>query len=156
MTLPFPFGVQLTALSVTPPNRSEFLDSSGSNRILNARYINPLTLDFELSPNGQYAGMDAVDQQVQLALTTTLGSAAQSNLGSALRNVKVITPTVQNDVQTVISQALLPLVNAGSISVQSVTVSIPFTNQISVSIDFTNLTTGQNVTMNLPLTPGIY
>lgn len=154
MVLPFPFGVNLTQIVSAPPDRRDLLNFSGSNRIDNARYINPQTLDFEISPNGHYVGMNSVDQEVQLALTTTLGTAAQTSLGTTIKNVKTITPNVVSLIQSSITQALQPMVLSSKIVINNISVSVPFPNQISVQLAFTNLFTATQITWNLPLTYG--
>jgi hypothetical protein len=108
-------------------------------------------LDFELSPNGHFVGEDLTDQQVYLALVTTLGTAAQLDLGNALSSIKMITPDITSLVSTVINNALSDLINSGQITINNLTISVPQVGQIAVQIVFTNNDTEIQTKLNIPV-----
>ena len=155
MSLPLPYGLSLIPLPVAvPPDRREYVD--GNNQIQNARYINPLTMDFEISANGHFVGENLVDQQVYLALITDFGTACQADLGNKIKTVKMITPGIITTVSTIINSCLSNLVQAGSITINNLQVALTQQpGQISIQLTFTNNETATQNVINLPVSAGI-
>jgi hypothetical protein len=112
-------------------------------------------MDFEISANGTFVGENVVDQQVYMCLVTVFGTAAQSDLGSKLTNVKVITPNILSLVSNIINSALQGLVNAGSITINNLKVAVAQPGQISIRLTFTNNELGTKNVLNLPVMSGI-
>lgn len=154
---PLPYGLSLALPPLlTPNNRNDLLDFQGTNTVQGSRYINPQTQDFEQSANGLFQGMNAVDQQVQLALSTTFNSSAVLNFGQNFASIKVITPYISRQMISLLNNCLNNLIVSGSITITSapiVSSSNQF-GQVSLSFNYSNNTanTSTAVSYILPTT----
>lgn len=138
--------------AITPINNTDLLDYAGSNTIQSARYINPQTQDFQVSSTNHLLGQNAVDQEVLLAMNTTFNSSVQIGFGQNFGSIKVINTNMQNQVQTILNQALANLINNQSITLGDVLISNNGLGQLSIQFDYTNNTT--NTTVPLTFTTG--
>ena len=117
------------------------LDQSGIKR--NAVMIDTVTGDFVRDQTtGVHLGMDSVQQQVYLALRTLKGSSVVLNLGIAFK-VKTISETTTQKLKAAVNEALLPLTSRALIAVTNVTAERVKMTAITVSVSWTNLTTGE-------------
>ena len=124
------------------PDRRDLLDYTGSNVIQTARYINPITHDFEVSATNHLMGQNAVDSEVILAVNTTLNSSVLNGFGQGFGSIKLITPDMQAQVLSTLNSALSNLIDNNSITMGAVSISNTVTGQISVSFNYINNTTG--------------
>src|SRR5512143_2795488 len=110
--MPFPYELYrgISAPQVNYPiDRRDLLNYTGDNTIQSARYINPLTRDFEVSSTNHLQGQNAVEQAVTLAINTTFNSSAQPAFGQnfgAIKTVPVTTAQLTAKVSATIQQAL--------------------------------------------------
>jgi hypothetical protein len=141
--------------TISQANQQDLISFTGSNQVESARYINPLTQDFELNSNGQFLGMNATDQSVYLALLTTFNSSSVSGLGQTFGSVPVIGTNINLQMQNILNQCLSALVQNNLIVIQSVSVTQPGQNTMSVSFTYFNQSLGSAVTTNFTLNNGI-
>ena len=143
MTFPFNLNNGLSTPPINvPPDRRDLLDYNGSNTIQSSRYINPETHDFEVSSDNLLQGMNAVNQQVLLAVNTTFNTSVLNGFGQDFSSIKIITPNIRNQVLSVLNQALSNLINNGLISIETVSINNNAYGQISVNFNYVNNTTG--------------
>lgn len=110
-----------------------------------ARLIDPYTRDYVIDENGLVTGQSSAAQQVFLAITTTLGSSVNANLGSQFNNVKTFNAaTYQSQMAKIVQQALSTLIKQGTISLVSVQASLN-SNGVAgnVTINWIDNTTNQ-------------
>lgn len=93
------------------------------------------------STTGQLRGMPDVSQNVQLALTTALGSSAQASLGSGLFGITDITANIDKRVSAAVNAALQSLVDARQVAILSVTTTKVKTSALLVRVRWRDLTT---------------
>lgn len=106
-----------------------------------ARFIDPATGDYEFGSDGRLRGMTGIEQRVQLAVRTLLGSSALASLGIDL-SLDRATDDVQRRVQNAVEQALASMVRSGEIAIVSVTVQRPLPSRLVTRVSWTDLTTG--------------
>ena len=152
--MPFPYdlyrGISVPQTNY-PIDRRDLLDYNGSNTIQSARYINPLTRDFEVSVTNHLQGQNAVEQAVVLAINTTFNSSAQPTLGQNFKAIKLITPQLQSQVVTTVSNALSTLIQNKQITLQQVSFINNQYGQISVQFVYNNNTIGNTAQMSFIL-----
>jgi phage gp46-like protein len=151
MVLPIPYGTSLfVPPTPTPPDRREYVGQN--NQILSARLIDPATQDYVINTaNGQFKGMDVVQQQVYLSLITVFDTSAQNGLGNKLLQIKLVTPNIIQQCTSACQQALSTLLNNGSVILNAVNVVINGPGQIIVQVIWTENSTTTQQTTNLPL-----
>jgi hypothetical protein len=155
----FPSSLQNGLLDIVPTTQQLAVDTTdlqnpNNGQIERARYINPTTGDYEVDTNGHFYGMDFIQQEVMLALLTTFGSAS-SNIGNNLSQIKLITPTVQTQVQSAVQSALANLLNNNQISLAApVKIFKQPNGRLSVFVNWINLTTNTTHQSNVPLGRG--
>ncbi len=115
-----------------------FVTPTGSQG--NARYIDPITKDYALDKFGNFVGMNAVPQMVQLALSTIKNSSAVVDFGFDFANIKIITTDTTSKVNDAVSLALADLINSGLISLTQVNVQRFSNTGIFVQVFFVDLT----------------
>lgn len=140
---PFGIGIFGYGLPATQDARvSNLLEDSGKIQ-RDARYINPATQDYVLDSNGITSGMNAVNQQVYLALMTTFGTASVSTLGSTFRDIRTINSlNIQAEVEDKVAAALSDLIDANTISLVETTVQVNG-NLLLVNVLWIDTLTGQ-------------
>ena len=112
----------------------------------NAAEINTVTGDIVRdAQTGIHKGMDAVQQQVYLALRTLKGSAIVQTLEIAFK-VKVISETTAQKIKQAVNEALSDLVTRQLVRVDSVTSERIKVTGIRVIVQWTNLTNGETNT----------
>jgi hypothetical protein len=131
-----------------PIDRRDLLNYTGDNSIQSARYINPITQDFEVSSTNHFQGMNAVEQSVRLAIITTFNSSAQLGFGQNFRSIKVITPFIKNKIISVINNALNFQIQNNQIVIGTIVFSNNQNGQISVQFTYTNLTLGNEANLS--------
>jgi len=139
---PLPYGLSLIQPTIAAPNTTDLLDFQGSGSVQTARYINPLTQDFELTDNATYQGMNSVEQEVQLALLTTFDSSSVLNFGQNFSSVKVITPYITSQMINLLNQCLSYQIQNNLITIYNATVTSNQFGQVFISFSFTNNTAG--------------
>jgi hypothetical protein len=148
----FPFSLQhglMTQPALTPPVYQDLLDYQGSAIVQGARYINPLTNDFELcSSNGQFMGQNAIDQSVLLALATTFNSSSVLGLGQNFGAVKLIGPNAVNLLTNILTQCLGSLISNNSIVLGNVSITQPYPTTMAISFQYYNQSLGVTQTVN--------
>jgi hypothetical protein len=150
----FPFSLQhglMSSPTLTPPVYQDLVDYQGSGKIQSARYINPLTNDFEIcSSNGQFMGENAIDQSVLMALTNTFNSTSVLGLGNQFGSVKLIGPNTVNALTNILTQCLGSLIANNSIVLGPV--NIMQTDQGTMAISFSYYNQSLGVTQNVSFT----
>ena len=152
--MPFPYDMYRgisAPQSNFPIDRRDLLDYNGNNIIQSARYINPLTRDFEVSSTNHLEGQNAVEQAVVLAINTTFNSSAQPAFGQNFGLIKLITPQIQTQVSNTVQQALGTLIKNGQITLQSIQYTNNGLGQISVQFTYNNNTIGNTAQMSFIL-----
>lgn len=132
---------------ITPVDRRIFVQPD-NNTIGDASYINSTTGDYLFNDNGNVSGLNGVQQQVFLALSTQLGSSAVVNLGQSLTSIRVITNNINSDISNYINLALVKLINSGSILLNNITTNKIGSNSLEIVVDWTDLTTTQIQQLN--------
>ena len=144
--MPFPLNILnglAQPITPVPPNRNDLLDYTNMQTIDGARWINPITQDFSISSTNHLQGMNAVDQEVILAMNTTLNSSVLNGFGQGFSSIKMInTDTLNSQVEAVINNALKVLIGNGNITLQSVKTANNVNGQIFVQFLYTNNTSG--------------
>lgn len=112
------------------------------------RYLNPATKDYEFTSDGRLYGMGTVEQLVQLALTTTLGSSCLATLGETFTLIQEKGSNYQQQVASAVGNSLADVVNRNLVQVISVTVQEPPSNPDAgfCRVVWTDLTTGLEFT----------
>lgn len=138
-----PYGLALTlSPPLTPPDRRDLLDYAGSNSVQTARYIDPVTRDFVVSANNHFQGMNNVEQEVLLAVSTTFNSSVLLNFGQNFASMQVITKNVQTQMVGLLNQCLAYQIQNNLITIQNASVATNSFGQVSLQFVFTNNTTG--------------
>jgi len=105
----------------TPPTAAvpegAFLRDTKTGRSLGARQIDPNTRDYTLDSNGRILGINYVRHVVQMSVHTERGSAVVQGLGHRLRTIERITPNIEQQILTILTEAVQPLVSQGLIAV---------------------------------------
>lgn len=147
----FPFSLQNGLLQPPPQTPVTAVDLTDPNGLIQtARLINPATGDYQVDETGHFVGMNQINQDVQLALLTTFGSASTA-IGNTLKSIRLITPNLQQQVQIAVKTCLANLINSKKITLGTVVVKNLGNGNVSLYVPFTNLTTGQDLTHNIPL-----
>jgi phage gp46-like protein len=161
VTLPFPYGIDVINTGPIlnyPPDRRDLV--STNNQVQTARVIDPVTQDYVLNSNGLFQGQSTVQTSVYLALFTTFNSSAVSGLGNKLKSVKVITPNIISQLQSVVMQALASLTSQGLVQLVSCNVLNIGSGNVIVTVNFLDLTintagqplpTSNLLTVNIPM-----
>ena len=156
----FPFTLTnglMSPVAPTAPNRQDLIDYAGSGVIQSARYINPQTQDFQLNEsNGQFLGQNAVDQSVLLALQTTFNSSNVNGLGNNFGSIKLIGQNITSQMNNALNQCLGSLIASGNIVLGTVTVTQTGQNQMNISFNYYNQSTGSNVPLNMSMNNGVW
>lgn len=143
-----PYGIGTPAVSYTSGGKALPIadyrnPKAGAQR---ARWINPLTKRFEVDTNGQIVGMDAVQQQVYLALRTIRGTALPDSLGSDILSTQDVGDDFAARMRVAVDRALTRLIAAKLISVVSVDVSQFAEDGRFIRVRWLNLATKQERT----------
>lgn len=156
----FPFSLQNNLVlppAVSLPSQQDLLDIQGTGVVQSARYINPATRDFELNTNGQFFGMNAVDQSVGFALLTTFNSSSVPGLGQTFGRQwnPLIGVNLTSQMTQTLNAALQTLINNGLITLGTITVTNPSQGVVQVQFTYFNNTVKQNTTVNFTLNNGV-
>ncbi len=143
-TTPFGFG----SPALADPNVGKPLTKADGSQG-DARKINPVTRDYELDANGRVVGIDAVQQQVYLALVTVQTSSAVNELGQLFSSVKLITQNLTAQMTNEVRRALSKLIAAGLVELNNVTVELTIQKVALVHIEWTDLTKGTTSTISI-------
>lgn len=154
----FPITI-LTGLDIpaNPTNiAQDLLDFTGNGAVQGSRYINPTTKDFVLDANGKYKGMNATDQSVWLALSTSFNSSSVPGLGNNINRttVPVITPMLNNQMTSLITQCLSSLIANGFIRLGPISVSQTSTNEVLITFTYFNVSLGQTQPLSFTFNGG--
>lgn len=134
-----PFGAGTPIAAVAPPEAP----------LQDARFINPVTKDYEAGTDGEYLAMPSVRQRMVMALGTTLGSAACLQ-ESGLRLPNRIDERFPQRSEQAIRRAVDFMVKAGEVRVDAVTLAASeFTGRTEHLVSFTDLTTGNSDTLTV-------
>ena len=107
------FGTPPTA----PVPEGAFLRDTKTGASLGARKIDPNTRDYVLDANGRILGVNYVRHVVQMSVHTERGSAAVQDMGHRLRTIERITPNIEQQILSILTEAVQPLVSQGLIEV---------------------------------------
>lgn len=117
------FGYGSPATAATQSGRTLEQVPNGASR--DARFIDPYSRDYIIDANGLLAGQSAIQQQVFLAIMTTMGTAANPNVGSQFSHLRTFNPaTFQSQINSYVQQALANLIKTGVISLVGVVASL--------------------------------
>ena len=94
-----------------------FLRDSTNGRSLGARMIDSKSRDYVRDENGRTLGRSSVRAAVQYCISTERGSAADTTIGHRLKTLKRISPNFERAVDSVLRDAVAPLVQRGLIEV---------------------------------------
>lgn len=117
-----PYGIGTPATA--PEQGGALLRDTVTGQTRGARRIDPLARDYVLDENGRLLGVDNIKQLVQLAISTSRGSAAMRRLGQALREIDRVSPNFQRRVDQALREAVQHLVNDDLIEVVGTEVQI--------------------------------
>lgn len=145
-----PYG--LGTPSVQADLGGKALRVANSNKQTGSRYFDPQKKDYVIGDDGRIEGMDDVQQLVVLAVTTTLGSSSDSDLGQTLRSIDRITSNIEKRVESTLTQAVSRLVADGLIQVLGVRVTIVRPGVVHVRFQWRNLLSGLDNETFVPLT----
>lgn len=148
MAFPFTLQYNLTQPPLPPPPSPSLTSSSGL--ILDAKYIDPATGDFVLDANGNFVGMNSVDQAVEMALLTAINTTTVRGFGFGIFEIKIIGPNIQNQIKGLVNEALSQLISNGSIQLQDVVITNPYPGQIGLSVYYLNNTVPSTLTILVP------
>ena len=112
-TTPAGFG---TAPTATVPEGA-FLRDTKTGKSLGARRIDPNKRDYVLDTNGRILGVNYVRHVVQMSIHTEQGSAVIQAMGHRLRTIDRITPNIENQILSMLTEAVQPLIDQGLIDV---------------------------------------
>jgi hypothetical protein len=143
-------GLLTQTTTVSNPPTSDLLNITGDGTVQRARYLNLQTGDYEVDDNGNFVGMDAVQQQVLMCMFTTFGTAV-SPIGQTLGNILVITPNIQGQVQAAVQTALANLINNGSLTLGTVSTKRKPNGQLWIEVNFINNLSKQQLQTNTPV-----
>ena len=105
----------------TPPTAAvpegAFLRNEKTGASLGARRIDPHTRDYVLDDNGRILGVNYVRSVVQMSVHTEVNSAVVQSMGHRLRTIDRITPNIEQQILTILTEAVQPLINQGLIEV---------------------------------------
>lgn len=134
-----PFGAGTPIAAVAPPEAP----------LQDARFLDPITKDYEAGADGEYLAMPSVRQRMVLALGTTLGSAAGLE-GAGIRLPDRIDERFPQRSEQSIRRAVSFMVTAGEVRIDGV-VLLPsdFTGRTEHLVSFTDLTTGNSDTLTV-------
>jgi len=110
-----PAGFGTPAEATTPGGA--FLRDEKTGKSLGARKIDPSTKDYVLDSNGRLLGVNYVRHVVQMSVHTERGSAAVQEMGHRLRTLERITPNIEQQILSILTEAVQPLVDQGLIEV---------------------------------------
>lgn len=82
-----------------------------------ARFIDPVTRDYVVDDYGRLLGMNYVRHEVQMCVHTVRNTSAVAELGQRLRDIKRITPGIENEILIILTEAVQSLIARGLIEV---------------------------------------
>lgn len=138
-----PYGLGTPEAEETPSGKALALASNPAalRAKERARYIDPVTRQFQVDEHGQFVGMDAVQQQVYLALRTIRGEAIPEQLGTEILSIQDIGDDFEQRVRQSVDDALARLVKAKLVRVDGVDIDRPNRNAALIRVRWTNLAT---------------
>ena len=139
-TTPFgsgPYGIGTPATSSTNEGKP-LTDAKGVR--FGSRYINPRTRQYEMNANGRYVGMSSVQQLVELAALTLIGTSAMQALGEDAPSGVIGTNYVARTTEA-IERAFARLVREKLIEINSIDIR-PESRPVFRLVRWTDLTTG--------------
>jgi len=141
-----PGASAVLGMLIGPSNESEADDSP-----LLADNVDPHTRDFA----DLFVGMDPVDSQVLVALTTIRGSGAAVVEDGVTEPPRKMTASLANELESDAKNALRRLVGGGDVEVVSVKLEeVSETNQYAQRrVQYRNLRSGKLVSSSVPLSP---
>ncbi len=134
-----PYGVGTPATAPEPGGKIHRDEATGAQ--FGSRKLNKYTKQYEFDDYGRVLGMADVQQMVQIAVSTELGSSAVRNLGHELRTVLDITDNFQRRVQTILESALADLVKRKLVEIITVDVRRVNTSGLYALLRWRDLTT---------------
>src|SRR5687768_14948454 len=136
-----PYGIGTPAVA-TNLGGATLTDEAGVQR--GSRRIDPYTKDYVLDETGRIAGMSNVHQLVQLAVSTTKGTAAMRALGHDLRRIDRISANFVRRVDTTLRAAVQRLVSQGLIEVVGTSVEVARPGVGFARLQWRDLTSGSS------------
>lgn len=128
-----PFGLGTPDDATPPPPGGQ----------LGARYLDPVSKDYAVGPDGEYLRMPTLRQRVLLAIGTVLDSSSvQQTVGMRLPDR--VDSNFERRVQFSVKSALASLVSAGELRIDSVSVALPIPGRALITVAYTNLLTGES------------
>ena len=97
-----------------------------------------------------------MDQSVLLALQTTFNSSNVNGLGNNFGSIKLIGQNITSQMNNALNQCLGSLIASGSIVLGTVTVTQTGQNQMNISFNYYNQSTGSNVPLNMSMNNGVW
>jgi len=111
-----------------------------------ANFIDPRTGDYVVNEDGSYQRMPLNRQRVMMLVSTKLGSAApEPTVGLKLPDK--IDQSFPQRVREAVLEALLPI--GDDIRIDAVTTNVIGTGRADITIEFTDLTTGNSDTLTI-------
>lgn len=127
-----PFGLGTPDAALPPPN----IAPQG------ARFLDPVTKNYTVGPNGEYLRMPVLRQRVILALGTIQGSSSvQTDAGIKLPSR--IDSNYERRTQFAVRAALSFLVTSGELRIDSITVNLDRPGRTTTTVGYTDLLTGE-------------
>ena len=146
-----PYGVGTPAVTYTTGGKALPITgyASATKRAPLGRWINPVSKTFEVDDYGQIIGMDAVQQQVYLALRTAKGSAIPEQLGNELLTIEDVNDEFPARFEAAIRSALSRLIALRLVDPLSIDISQFAQDGQFVRIRWRNLATLSEYTTEL-------
>lgn len=94
-----------------------FLRDVVTGKPLGARKIDPTTRDYVLDAFGRALGVDYVRHVVQMSVHTERGSSVVQTMGQRLSSIDRITENTEQQILSILTEAVQPLVDQGLIEV---------------------------------------
>jgi len=148
-----PYGIGTPDVEYTPGGKALAIPgpnpSARQPREL-ARFIDPVTKRFVVDSYGHHSGMDAVQQQVYLAIRTVRGRAIPETLGNTVSLIKDIGDGFEEQVRSDLLDALQGLISARRIRVVTIDVDrFPdMATRAFIRVRWVNLSNGREYETN--------
>lgn len=141
-----PFGASPYGIGTPDVEYEEggtILPVDGASPTTRARFIDPVTRQFEVDEFGQLKGMDAVQQQMYLALRTIAGEAIPEQLGNEVLSIEDIGAWFEDDVRDKVKKACSRLIAARLVRLEEIGVDVFKQGGAFIRVRWTNLLNGR-------------
>lgn len=155
----FPYSINLLPdVAPTPIDRRNLVDWQDGSTIQTSRFINPLTKDYVVSSDNKLAGMNAIQQEVYLAVLTKFNSSSLTGFGNNILSIKMINQTnFSAQVSSMLNQCLSDLIGSGQITLNpGIVIQQPPSGsappgKVIIGFSYTDNVSGNTFNTNIPV-----